>query len=208
MTSSSRTPRWMTYVPLEQVRPALRNPQGHAIEAMILAMQTFGFTDAPIVDERTERLYAGHGRLEALVAMWECGLDMPEGLMLDPDGTGWLLPLQRGWRSRDDVHAEAALIAHNRLTQIGGQNTPLLVSMLDTIQATDAALFEAVAFDEAAMSALLAQVNMESPDITGEELPDDVPSPADPEPGDDDRVEPDRPTVTCPACQHCFETKP
>ncbi len=203
MTSPPQTPRWMTYVPLEQVKPALRNPQGHDMEAMIRAFEVFGFTDAPIVDERTERLYAGHGRLEALVTMWECGMDMPEGLMLDPDGTGWLLPLQRGWRSRDDVHAAAALLSHNRLSQVGGQDTPLLVSMLDTIQASDAALFEAVAFDEDAMSALLAQVNMESPDITGEESPDDPPAS---EPGDDDEVdEPDRPTIQCPSCGHRFE---
>jgi hypothetical protein len=217
--TAPQAPRWMTYVRLSAVQPALRNPQGHDLEATVEAFQAFGFTDAPIVDERTERLYAGHGRLEGLVETKHRGLSMPEGLMVDDDGE-WLVPLQRGWASKDDAHAEAALISHNRLSELGEPDRPLLLSMLDSVQAADPAYLDVLRFDDAFMETLFSEVNLDLQDFTGDP---DGPDRAEPKPprGQDedtplDELE-DRPapsttgddpvSTQCPKCGHIYPRK-
>lgn len=209
---STPLPRALSYVPLEQIRPAARNPQLHDRDGLILAIQDHGYLDALIVDERTGRLHAGHGRVEALVEMLARGLPCPDGLIVGDDG-GWLVPVQRGWSSKDDAHAEAALIRHNDLTVRGGVDAPTLLSMLDTIQSQAPQVFEGMGYDEDEMERLFGLVNLDLGDYTGD--PDTIGVP--PRPGkdedtplddlDDDagKPEPDRPTIQCPGCGHRFE---
>lgn len=160
VTPTPALPRWLTYVPLEQVIPAARNPRTHDAKAIRRAIVEFGFTAPLRVDERTQRLIAGHGRLAALVALYEEGAAMPGGIVADDDGS-WLVPLIRGWASRTDAEAEAQIIADNRLTENGGWHHQTLGAMLENLNAAAAPLLDLTGFDGAAMDDLLRTVNVE-----------------------------------------------
>src|SRR5205809_5221565 len=83
------------YVPLSEVRPAPRNPKAHLGDAIRTSIGRFGVAELPLIDERTGRLVAGHGRIDQLTAMRADGQDPPEGVRVAPDG-GWLVPVVRG----------------------------------------------------------------------------------------------------------------
>ena len=138
-------PRSIEYVRLSDLIPAVRNPKEHDLEGAIASIEDHGFADASIIDERTQRLVVGHGRTEALVVMKGRGLPIPDGIMVDEDGE-WLVPLQRGWRSRNDADAEAFIIRHNKLVEAGGWNDRMLAQMLHDVHAADAALFDGMGF--------------------------------------------------------------
>jgi len=63
--NKAKLPRWIDYQPISDVKGAERNPKQHSPE-LGSAIDRFGFADGVILDERTGRLVAGHGRLERL----------------------------------------------------------------------------------------------------------------------------------------------
>lgn len=155
MTTQQPTARHITYVPLDAVKPAVRNPKKHDIEAISHAIETVGFTDPAVIDERTQRLIDGHGRWEALVVLRAGGCDTPDGILVDDDG-GWLIPLVRGWASKNDAEAEAAVILANRVQELGGgYQDRMLSAMLEDVHAADAYLFEVLRYSEDDMESLL-----------------------------------------------------
>lgn len=99
----------MEYLPLAQLKRAPRNPKGHAQQIISQSMDVHGYVEAITIDERTGRLVAGHGRLDELEAKKAAEAPMPEGIMAGDDGE-WLVPVQRGWRSKDDAQAENYLL--------------------------------------------------------------------------------------------------
>ena len=81
----------------------------------------FGLGDvAGVIDGRTDRLIAGHGRIEALRALQRSGAAAPRGVEVR-DGA-WLVPILTGLRLEDAARAEALLLALNELTKAGGWN--------------------------------------------------------------------------------------
>jgi hypothetical protein len=112
------------YMPLDEIPSAVRNVKRHDLEQIVRSIRRFGFGDSVIIDERTGRLVSGHGRVEALRAMFQADPEHP------PLGTGthkqpslplrWRVPVQRGWASVDDVEAEAFIVACNKLVEAGG----------------------------------------------------------------------------------------
>ena len=64
--------RWLAYVPLQDLEPAARNPKRHHVD-LGSSIARFGYADGVILDERTGRLVAGHGRLEDLRHREESG---------------------------------------------------------------------------------------------------------------------------------------
>lgn len=114
---------------LTDIKPAQRNSKTHDIELIATSVDRYGFADAPILDERTGRLVAGHGRIAALNERKSSGASPPDGVQLDSSGD-WLVPVQRGWASRSDADAEAFLIGHNRATELGGWDQEILDAML------------------------------------------------------------------------------
>lgn len=144
-------PRWMDYARLSDIAGAERNPKRHDDRRLSEAIGRFGFADALIVDERTGRLGAGHGRLEALRAAREAGEEPPEGVVVDADGE-WRVPVQRGWASASEEAARAFLIAHNRLTELGGWDEAELFAELTALEA--AGLLEAAAYGADELAAL------------------------------------------------------
>lgn len=118
---------------VHKIEPATRNPKGHALDELRESMTRWGFIEPIVMDERTGRLIAGHGRTETLAAAELAGLEPPEGIVVK--GRRWHVPVVRGWSSVDDDEAAAALVAVNHLTEAGGWNVPELTSMLDELRA-------------------------------------------------------------------------
>ncbi|MFJ6771639.1 hypothetical protein ACIQOV_11835 [Kitasatospora sp. NPDC091257] len=150
-------PRYIDYMPLDEVRPAARNPKGHDDDGLDRSVEQFDFTEPGLLDERTDRLVAGHGRYETLARRRDAGKQAPDGVVVTADGT-WTVPVVRGWASRDDAHAEAYLIASNNLTTAGGWDGEGLAAMLSDLEQVDPELFAATGFDHAQIDAMLEDV--------------------------------------------------
>ena len=160
--------RRIEYIPLSDIKSAPRNPKKHSPD-ISGAIDRFGYADAVILDERTGRLVAGHGRKAALEGMKAKGESPPDGVE-DRDGD-WLVPVQRGWSSRSDAEADAFLVAHNKLTEAGGWDDTELGKLLAGL-GDDAA---GLGVDDKELSSLLelADPVPEGEDDGGGEPPED-----------------------------------
>lgn len=124
--------RRIEYQPLNQLLKAPRNPKKHDVDLVRRSISTFGYVAPAIIDERTGRLVVGHGRTEALQALKASGSEPPDGIRQEPDGD-WLVPVIRGWASKDDGEAAAYLVADNRHTELGGWDNEALAQLLNEI---------------------------------------------------------------------------
>lgn len=167
--------RRIDYLPLDEVKPAARNPKRHDGPAINASISKFGMAETPLVDERTGRLVAGHGRIAQLAAMRDAGQEPPDGVQVDADGR-WLVPVTRGWASRSDAEAEAYLLASNKLTANGGWDDGELSELLADLSELDPDLIALAGFSEDEVAALLA-----GSEVT--EL-EPVPPPSDAPPGE------------------------
>lgn len=103
------------YLPLAEIQFALLNAKGHDEATQRASFERWGMAQAIIRDDRTGRLLAGHGRVEATAAMRDDGEDPPRpGVKLGPDGE-WLIAVQVGVVSKDDDDAHALGLAFNRV---------------------------------------------------------------------------------------------
>lgn len=127
------TERHIEYMDVDTIAPALRNPRKHELDQLRRSFVRWGFTIPILRDERTERLVAGHGRVQLLQIDRAAGAEPPEGVEVQGDGT-WRVPVVRGWASADDQEAEAYLIADNRLTEMAGWEEPALLDGLKRLQ--------------------------------------------------------------------------
>jgi hypothetical protein len=192
------------------IAPAERNPKRHDMAALDASLDQFAFAEVPLVDERTGRLVAGHGRVAALVARREEGRPPPEGVVVDDDGE-WLVPVIRGWSSSSDAHAEAYVVTSNRLTESGGWYNALLVDVLEDVATTCPELLDAMAFTADDIDELLSRTSRAGATLADQpSLPGDVDQ-ADGSIADGGEGLPDLDTsgdqpaaVTCPACGHQF----
>lgn len=165
---ASRNPRRIEYVDIDEIEAAPRNPKGHSAEMIDGSFTEHGFTEAALLDERTGRLVAGHGRLAGLRARRAADGEPPEGIVVRRDGR-WLMPVQRGWASRDDAQAEAYLLMSNRATEAGGWDQVGLADVLTDLVSSDVPL-EASGFTDTDLSQLLDELARNTPD----DRPDDV----------------------------------
>src|SRR5438309_327372 len=81
--------------------------------------------------DRNGRLVAGHGRVETLQEAKAAGMDAPDGVRVD--GDRWLVPVVRGWASRNDDEASAVLVASNRLTEMATWDDAGLAALLEQV---------------------------------------------------------------------------
>jgi hypothetical protein len=139
------------YMPLSQVRGALRNPKDHDIGELHLSIERFGFADPPTINERTGRLVEGHGRVETLRQMKVAG--EPEPRYIRREGDEWMVPVVRGLSWQTDEEAEAYLIAHNRITEKGGWLDSVLTNVVSDLAAADALI--GTGYDEQDVDRLL-----------------------------------------------------
>lgn len=150
--------RRVEYMPIAAIEPAHRNPKRHATEAIAKSVDRYGLAELPLLDERTGRLVAGHGRLDDLIARRRDGETPPAGVRLGPGGAGdWLVPVIRGWASSSDEDAEAYLVASNRLTVLGGWDDEALADLLTDLQDQDADLLAVTGYTDDDLAGLLAE---------------------------------------------------
>ncbi|MBI4460061.1 MAG: hypothetical protein HY648_08395, partial [Acidobacteria bacterium] len=121
------------YLPLSSLKPARRNPKKHEIDTVLASMGRFGYVAPMILDERTGRLVAGHGRLESLKKAKLEGKH-PPGRIRIQNGE-WLVPVIRGVAFADDSEAEAYLLADNQTTILGGWDVEELKEILASLEA-------------------------------------------------------------------------
>lgn len=146
------------FMPLDELRPADRNPKRHNLDGVRTSIARFGFVAPAILDERTGRLVVGHGRTSALAAMRDAGQQPPDGVQLDPAGR-WLIPVRRGWASRSDAEAAAYLVADNQHTIAGGWDDDALTALVRDINQHDADLTDALGFDTDDLDRMLAALH-------------------------------------------------
>jgi DNA modification methylase len=123
----------LEYVPLATIKPAKRNPKKHRIDCVVESLGRFGFVSPMILDERTGRLVAGHGRLESLRKAKSDGREPPERVRI-VEGD-WLVPVIRGVSFKNEQEADAYLVADNQTTMLGGWDESELQRILESLHA-------------------------------------------------------------------------
>lgn len=131
MALAQQHPRWTEYVDVDDLVPDERNPKNHADDLLDDSLERFGYTEQVMIDDRTGKLCAGHGRRTLVLRARERGGEPPPGIVVQ-DGR-WLVPVQRGWSSSNDDEAYAYLVASNRLTEKGGWYEELLAQGLTAL---------------------------------------------------------------------------
>lgn len=124
------------YMPISEIRPSPRNPKDHDLGAIHASVSRFGYVAPAIIDDRTGRMVAGHGRLEDLRRRKASGESPPERI-IERNGE-WLMPVLRGVSFRSDEDAEGYLLADNRLSELGGWDDSKLADLLSDLAADDA----------------------------------------------------------------------
>lgn len=121
-------PRTIRYLPISSLSLWHQNPKQHDLPAIRASIERHGFVSPILVDERTMRVIAGHGRLAVLQAMKDEGMDPPDGILAD--GDEWLVPVVLGKSFPSQREAEAYALADNRLVERGGWDVALLRQVL------------------------------------------------------------------------------
>lgn len=155
--------RTITYMPLDELVPAARNPKKHRLDLLHSSIGRFGFAAPVLRDERTGRLVVGHGRAEALTVMHQAGQTAPDGVQVDPAGR-WMVPVVCGWASRSDAEAEAYLLADNQHSALGGWDNAGLAEVLASLAGTDFDLAELAGWSPSELEDLLSAVEPAAPE--------------------------------------------
>jgi hypothetical protein len=120
------------YVSLSEIQRWPRNPKLHDKERIDKSIERFGFINPLVMDETSQRLVAGHGRLEALQGMKAEGKEPPKRIKILKNGD-WAVPVLKGVGFTSEQDAEAFLIADNRLVELGGWDDAQLNEMLESL---------------------------------------------------------------------------
>lgn len=144
--------RRLEYTPIVDLVPARQNPKRHDLAALGASIGRFGYVEPVVVDERTGRLVAGHGRLEELQALLREGRPPPPGIEVDEFGA-WMVPVVRGWASTTEAEADAYLVASNRTTELGGWDDVGLAALLEDLSSTGDLV--GTGYDDDSLAALL-----------------------------------------------------
>lgn len=144
-------------MPLDEVKQAPSNPKEHDIGEICVSIGRRGFVELPAIDERTGRLVAGHGRLEALQKMHADKAPLPGGLR--EEGGKWLMPVVRGWASKNDADAAAYLVASNRLVELGGWNEDVLRALMAEIALTAPEEISGSGYDQQDIDKFINEMN-------------------------------------------------
>jgi hypothetical protein len=147
------------YMSLSDLLPALVNPKRHDDGEIDGSLNRFGYIEPIVLDERTGRILAGHGRIAALARAEQEG-GPPEGV--EVGDAGWLVPVNRGWASKNDAEATAAGIALNRIPEVGGWDRRELAAILGGLKEAD--LLAGVGYSAEQVDALVKATTALPPD--------------------------------------------
>lgn len=137
--------RTLEYLPLVDLIPSPKNVKGHDLGLIHTSINRFGFIETIVRDDRTGMIVSGHGRAESLLQMQRAGQQPPDGVHID-EGGEWLVPVLTGWSSHSDTDANAATIALNRTTELGGWVDEALLELLEELAREEGGL-DGVGFD-------------------------------------------------------------
>jgi hypothetical protein len=147
-----QAPRRIEYRPLAGLAPAATNPKTHDLAELGRSIARFGIIDPIVEDGRTGQLISGHGRTETLAAAEAAGLVPPDGVRVVSGQ--WRVPVVVGWSSANGDEASAALVAVNRLTEVGGWDDAELARLLSGLD------LEGVGFSEVDLDALISATDL------------------------------------------------
>jgi len=119
----------LEWVPLEELATWPGNPKEHDLDGLGESLDRFGYVEPICFDEGTQRIVAGHGRLEKLLAKKAMGQPPPDRIEVSADGT-WCVPVVRGVNFRNEHEAEAYLVTSNQLVIKGGWNDTELAALM------------------------------------------------------------------------------
>ena len=149
--------RQVVLVPLAELMANPANVKQHDVDGVTRSMSTLGMIDLIALDDRTGLIISGHGRVEGLSAAHAKGEPPPEGVEVGDDGA-WSVPVIRGWASKDDDDANAALVALNRWGERGGWDVAGLAAVLSGLAERNAELFDVVGYGQADLDDLYASL--------------------------------------------------
>jgi len=144
------------YMALSTLRRAKRNPKKHAVEGIQKAFGGVGFVDPLVLDESTQTLAAGHGRLDALTISKDLGNPAPDRIEVR-DGE-WFVPVVRGVSFKNDEEAEGYLVGSNQLVIAGGWDDKVLVEILSSVRFGAPASVAAMGMTQAEIEKLIQKV--------------------------------------------------
>lgn len=167
-TMKSKNGVRIEYVAMTTLSKWPDNPREHDIEAITDAIRRHGFRDPLEFDEKSARLVAGHGRIEACRVLWSeyKAKGEPAPRFIEEKDGEWFLPVVRGMDFEDEGEAASYVLASNRTTQRGGYNKELLSRMLQKVEKTKLGL-QGSAFTPADLSALTARAKQTVEKMSG-----------------------------------------
>ena len=130
------------YTQLQQIVPNDKNPKEHDIEEIIRSFQRFGFTNPLIVDSNTNKLVAGHGRLQALIYLQNRQQQAPDGIKTDENDFWYVPTIERAFLNENE--AMAYIIADNKLTEIENWDNDKLSDMVNELLENDVNLTDGI----------------------------------------------------------------
>lgn len=112
--------------PLGSFERLERNAKEHDLGGISTSLERFGFLERVIVNETTGHLIGGHGRIDILQQLEANGESPPENIAVE--NGEWLVPTD--YVSIPEEDEEAAALALNRLTELGGWDRSALAEIL------------------------------------------------------------------------------
>ena len=189
------------YVDLDDLADhrAERNAKRHRIDELDASMRRHGYAAPIMVDEGTQRIVAGHGRVDTLVTRRAAGREAPDGVHVR-DGK-WLVPVVRGIAFKDSTEAASYLLADNQIQMLAGYDWHELNEIAKIVAESPEGLLGTGFID---MKEIEAQMEREVQGVlgTGDTLPNEpnFPPGTEEDQGQLDKIKP----ITCPNCQHEF----
>jgi hypothetical protein len=151
--TAAQQPR-IEYVPLDEVKKWDRNPRQHDDAAIERSIKRYGFVNPPILDEKTGKLVAGHGRTAALESLQAAGEPPPDRIQVGSGGR-WLVPVVRGIAFNSASEAESYLVADNRLSELGDWDHDALRDILSDLT-TEGLELDAIGWSQGQIDKLLS----------------------------------------------------
>ena len=151
------------FEPLSKFVSLPRNPKAHNLGDIHQSLNRFGFVGVVIVNDITNHVLAGHGRIEALRQKKASGAKVPDGIRVQPDD--WYVPTERV--NIPEKEEEALAIALNRIGENEWDNAKTAQILADL--AAEERL-DGTGFDGDDVDYLLKLTTPKEPEKTDEEL--------------------------------------
>jgi hypothetical protein len=158
------------YWPLTDVLAHPRNPHDHDVGLIQQSMSRWGYTEPVVIDEKSGRLAAGHGRCKTLAGMKLAGEKPPERIIAK-DGEWWI-PVVRGIALKDDLEHQAYLVASNRIVEAGGWVDDILKDVLVQVGANTHDSLTGIGFDVHDVERMVGQLDKQRGPADVPDIPD------------------------------------